>query len=421
MRPLLSALLALSLLLVVNADAADTGHEPASVPGWLNLHGHNLLTPEFYEPNSTFELAPLREMIGDAKVVGLGDGTHGTHEFFTVKLRIIDFLVREMDFDTIVLEAPVPQFADLNAYVLGADVDPRAVLQEVAGPTLGYVFWECEEILAVLDWMRAYNQTRGDRPPVQIFGSDNFAQVYAYRDVIDYLDTVDAALAAMARTEYACIGTSHFTTRCRPQATRVRDALLVAEADLIARSSHYDYSIALYNAMTVVNWQNGSILGRDKAMADNVTWLRDRMSTTKRAVFWGHNGHMSRREMDLSITVPTGQHLAEEYGDDYFAIGTMTGGGSFQAWTSVRGQLVRQVKTFAPFGPHSHEANLSRRNALSYILPLRGELPEWLTADLEMNAANASGTLDGSTEVLPTAFDAVAYIPETTPLRMLRP
>jgi erythromycin esterase-like protein len=169
-----------------------------------------------------------------------------------------------------------------------------------------------------------------------------------------------------------------------------------------------------------VNTQRG-FFARDEVMADNVTWLRDNMSTTKRAVFWGHNGHISLREMDLSIAEPTGQYLAGAYGEDYFAIGTMTGGGSFQTWRSVRGQLVRQVMTFNPFGPDSHEANLSRRNALSYILPLRGELPEWLTADLEMNAANASGILDGSTEVLPTAFDAVVYIPETTPLRMLRP
>ncbi|HEY0158394.1 MAG TPA: erythromycin esterase family protein [Thermoanaerobaculia bacterium] len=418
MRQILPSLLALSLLLSVNADPASR-HAPPSVPGWLNIHGHSLLTPEFYGP-APHELAPLREMIGGAQVVGLGDGTHGTHEFFTVKLRIIDFLVREMDFDTIVLEGPVPQFADLNAYVLGADVDPRAVLQEVGGPTLGYVFWECEEILAVLDWMREYNQTRGTRPPVQIFGSDNFGQNYAYHDVIDYLDGVDPGLAATARAEYACIGASHFTTSCGAQATRVRDALLATEAGLIARSSFYDYSIALYNAMTVLNAQSG-IFARDRVMAENVTWLRDRMSTTGRAVFWGHNAHMSRREMDLSVGVPTGEYLAGAYGEDYYAIGTMTGGGSFQTWVSRRGRLVRQVATFQPFGPNSHEASLSRRNALSFILPLRGELPEWLTADLEMNAANASGPGDGSTEVLPTAFDAVVYIPETTPLRMLRP
>lgn len=432
MRRILIVLLALLFLSAANGDAAgrrraarppsnpDAGitRDPATVPGWLQLHGHGLSTTEFYS-SGTAELGPLRNMIGDAKVVGLGDGTHGTHEFYTVKLRIIDFLVREMDFDTIALEAPVPQFADLNAYVLGGNVDPRAVLQEAASANVGYLFWETEEILAVLDWMRAYNRDRGARPPVQIFGADNFAVNYAYHDVIEYLDRVDAALAATARTEYACIGTSHYVSRCTAEATRVRDAMLAAEADLIARSSRYDFQIALYTAMTVVNAQSG-ISGRDRVMAENVTWLRDQMSTTKRAVFWGHNAHMSRTRMDLSIAIPTGQYLAEAYGEDYFAIGTMTGGGSFQAWNSIRGQIVRQVATFNAAGPNTHESFLGQRGTLPYILSLRGELPEWLTANREVNAANLGGTAGGSTEILHEAFDAIVYIPHTTPLRMLR-
>lgn len=431
MRRISLVFLALLLLLSANVDAAARrravrpptnpdafiSQDPSTVPGWLLLHGHTLSTPEYFSTGRA-ELEPLRTMIGDAEVVGLGDGTHGTHEFSAVKLRIIDFLVREMDFDTLILEAPVSHFARLNDYILGGDVDARAVLAEtLAKPDLAYTFWNNAETLAVLDWMRAYNAGRGTRPPLLLFGGDVFGQNYAWQDVVAYLRTVDAALATMAESEYACIGTRTLTGICRDQATRVRDALLAAEADLIARSSRDAFYAALYEATVILNGQDG-FGGRDEGMADNVTWLRDNFSTTKRVIYWAHNGHVSRNRMNLSVGKTTGEFLVERYGDDYFVIGTMTGAGSYHSWNNIRGQLVRQVVTFNPVGPNSHEAYLGQRGTLPFILPLRGELPEWLTAARELNAAPAGGSGAGGTEVLPESFDAIVYIPLTTPFNL---
>jgi erythromycin esterase-like protein len=122
--------------------------------------------------------------------------------------------------------------------------------------------------------------------------------------------------------------------------------------------------------------------------------------------------------MEFSIGKPAGQWLAEAYGDDYFVIGTMTGAGSFHQWNNIRGQLVRQTVTFNTPGPESHETYLGERGTLPYILSLRGELPEWLNTARVMNNSPAGGSVGSQPELLPAAFDAIVYIPRTTPLRL---
>ncbi|HEY0158393.1 MAG TPA: erythromycin esterase family protein [Thermoanaerobaculia bacterium] len=430
MRRTCLLLLALLLLFSTTAGAAKRravrppsnpdviGPDPNTVAGWLAIHGHTLSTPEFFT-TGTAELAPLRGMIGDAEVVGLGDSTHGTHEFYTVKHRVIDFLVREMNFDAVVIEGPVALVARLNEYVLGGDADPRPVLAQTMASPLFYTFWNNEEFLAVVEWMREYNATRGDRTPVQIFGSDTYGQVDSWQHVVAYLRTVDAGLATTAETEYACIGNNPLTRTCTAEATRVHDAMAAAEATLIARSSRHAFHTALYNARMVILGQD-YLSGRDAAMASNVTWVRENFSTSGRVVFWAHNSHVARIPMEFSNGKSSGEFLSQAYGDDYFVIGTMTGSGSFIQWNTVRGQLVDQTVTWGSLGSEQHESYLRQRGSLPYLLPLRGTLPEWLNVPRVLNLSAAGTAISTQPELLPAVFDAVIYIDRTTPMHLLR-
>src|SRR5206468_9052536 len=120
----MAALLGLLLLFLVSPATAQRRHavHPPAVPdttpaGWLANHGYPLS-----------DMEPLRAVIGSATVVGLGDATHGTHEFFDIKLRMIDFLVREMNFTTVGMEGPFVDFNRLNDYILGGSGDPHTIL-----------------------------------------------------------------------------------------------------------------------------------------------------------------------------------------------------------------------------------------------------------------------------------------------------
>jgi erythromycin esterase len=169
------------VLLGATADAArrrsagKPSVDPSTVEGWLLVHATPLVSTELVP--SSADLAALKAIAGPAKVVGLGDGTHGTHEFFTVKLRMIDYLVREMGFDVVALEAPFPLLNRINLYVQGGPGDPRALLGEARD--LYYTFLDAEEILELIEWMREYNLMRGSRPAIEIAGMDVLDQVRA--------------------------------------------------------------------------------------------------------------------------------------------------------------------------------------------------------------------------------------------------
>src|SRR5262245_16373273 len=64
------------------------------------------------------DLAPLRELIGNARVVGLGEATHGTREFFQLKHRLFEFLVSELGFTLFLIEAGFGESLAVNRYVL---------------------------------------------------------------------------------------------------------------------------------------------------------------------------------------------------------------------------------------------------------------------------------------------------------------
>src|SRR5438132_10151361 len=122
MRRYLAGLVA---FLFLAAPAAARGRHRALRPpvsdatpaGWLSNHAYRLDTIE-----------PLRAVVGNAPVIALGDDTHGTHEFFELKLKMIQFLVREMNFRTIGFEVPFAAFNCLNQYMLGAPGDPYTPL-----------------------------------------------------------------------------------------------------------------------------------------------------------------------------------------------------------------------------------------------------------------------------------------------------
>ncbi|MEU6106755.1 erythromycin esterase family protein, partial [Streptomyces flaveolus] len=137
------------------------------------------------------DLRPFGRMVGDARVVGLGEATHSSHEFFTVKHRVFRYLVEEKGFRAFVLEAPWSTGLRLDAYLLRGEGDLKQIMDEEFQGT--YQFWNNAEYRDLLQWMRAYN-IKHPKDPVRFVGDDNgFAGAELYDKV--------SAYAAEARPE----------------------------------------------------------------------------------------------------------------------------------------------------------------------------------------------------------------------------
>src|SRR5690606_24584734 len=100
------------------------------------------------------DLEPLRAALGGVRVVGLGEATHGTREFFLLKHRLLRFLVEEMGFTVLAMEASASAAEALDVYVQGGAGEPERLLAD-----LGFWTWRTREMLAVVEWMRAHNRT----------------------------------------------------------------------------------------------------------------------------------------------------------------------------------------------------------------------------------------------------------------------
>lgn len=114
------------------------------------------------------DLQALRKLIGDARIVSLGEATHGTREIFELKHRLIEFLATDMGFTIFSIEANMPEAYRLNDYVLHGTGDPAELLRG-----LYFWTWNTEEVLDLIRWMREFNasgrgrlQFTGDRKSV---------------------------------------------------------------------------------------------------------------------------------------------------------------------------------------------------------------------------------------------------------------
>ena len=147
-----SALAALLLSLGAVVAAAPPSSAQPPVPA-LERDAHPLRTTE--PQGDLGDLRPVGRMVKDARVVGLGEATHGSHEFFAMKHRVFRYLVEEKGFRSFALEGSWSSGLRLNDYVLHGKGDPRRIMREEFQDI--YSWWNNTDYLNLLTWMRSYN------------------------------------------------------------------------------------------------------------------------------------------------------------------------------------------------------------------------------------------------------------------------
>lgn len=328
----------------INTDfEAGSEASDASVD-WLKAHVAALTGATAAAPAA--ELAPFTAMVGGARVVGLGEGTHGTSEFFSLKDRLIRHLVTTMGFTRFGIEATAPEADAVNRYVTGQSDASAAALVD------GLYFWtvDAQEVVDVIEWMRQYNAGVPAAQQVQFFGIDMQYPGGAIDSVEGFVARVDPARASYVTSRIDCIrpfrnnGPLYKTSRAIYAAKSASDKQACATAlaevrELIATTSAYKaaeparYEAALHSARLIQQFESmiapassfASSVARDKAMAENAQWILDQAGSSAKLVIWAHNDHVTRAAGAM------GGILEQTYGTDYVNVGFTFGTGSFYA------------------------------------------------------------------------------------------
>jgi erythromycin esterase-like protein len=182
-RCLLAALCGVVSVLCV-AQVAQTSTEGQSAVAWACQNAIPFKTVE--AGNGFVDMEPLDKVVGDARIVGLGEATHGTHEFFQLKHRMIEYLATRKGFTIFSIEASMPEAYRLNDFVLRGEGDPKQLLK-------GMYFWtwNTEEVLDMILWMREFNKS--GKGKIEFTGFDMQSPQVPMETVRDFLLAHDPA------------------------------------------------------------------------------------------------------------------------------------------------------------------------------------------------------------------------------------
>jgi erythromycin esterase-like protein/predicted phosphoribosyltransferase len=325
----------------------------------------------------------LEELIGDARIVLIGESSHGTHEFYEARAAITKWLIEEKGFCAVAAEADWPDAYRVNRYVRGLGEDKSADEALSGFERFPAWMWRNTVVSDFVDWLRAYNRLHENngRRQAGFYGLDLYSLHRSMHEVITYLDTIDPKAAARARERYSCFdhtsaddGQAYgFSAAfgagpsCENQAIEQlvdfqRNALAYARRDGLLAEDELFY--AQQNAQTVRNAEvyyramfSGRVTSwnlRDKHMAQTLEALLTHLDRhhdvqdvpAARIVVWAHNSHVGdarATEVWADGQLTLGQLARQRYGKHSRLIGFSTYAGTVTAASEWGGVAERKA------------------------------------------------------------------------------
>jgi erythromycin esterase-like protein len=405
---------------------------------------------------SSTDYDSLLNLIGDARIVLIGEATHGTHEFYRERSRITRELIDRKGFGAVAVEADWPDAYRVNRYVRGQGNDQSA--EESLRDFIRFPawMWRNADVLAFLEWLHARNRAqRYDQTKVGFYGLDLYSLRASMEAVVAYLDTVDPQAAAAARYRYSCFDIhesggqryGHSVLRnvaaaCEDEVVAQLTDLRNRQEDLLARDGWLaadEYFFAERNAHLVLNAERyyremyrGHVSSwniRDTHMAETLYALASHLQQgdgTSRIVVWAHNSHVGdarATEMGVRGEINIGQLARELWSDEVFTIGFTTHHGRVTAASEWGAPAER--KRVRPALSGSYEAAFHEMQEPTMLIPTQAPGNAALS-DLRLERAigviyrpETERTSHWFHTDIRAQFDAVIHIDSTTALRPL--
>jgi protein-L-isoaspartate(D-aspartate) O-methyltransferase len=347
------------------------------------------------------DLGPILERIGDARLVLLGEATHGTSEFYRFRARLTRELVLRRHFNVVAVEADWPDAARVDRYVRHLPQSPgEAAASESAFTRFPTWMWRNHEFLEFVEWLRTHNAAHERERQVTLCGLDLYSLYRSIAAVLRYLQDIDPEAAAVARLRYGCLtpwesdpalyGRAALTRRfaiCERDVVSTLVALLRHRLDYAERDGERFFD-ALHNARLVAAAEGyyrimyygsrDSWNLRDRHMFETLQLVLATHGATARAVVWEHNSHVGdaeATEMAARGEINVGHLARQTYGNRAFLVGFGTHRGTVAAAHEWDGPL--QVMSVRPSHRDSYERIFHDSEVAACHLALREpERPE---------------------------------------------
>ncbi len=306
-----------------------------------NIKAHAIPISTDPDDTATFsDMQPLKQILSNRRIVSMGEATHGSHEFFAMKHRMLEFLVKEMGFRVFAIEANFTECRAINDYVLYGKGDAKKV---IAG--MYFWTWNTTEVLKMVEWMRNYNIGKSLAEQVKFYGFDM---------------AMDRVARVMVRSKLIKLDSGYYTTHFR-----ALDSLKIRPANFakFSKSQYDDIKSLLRDIQVYITAQDANLVKlfsrdevdylnrdarlleqcldedqaaggrfdmkggrvRDRCMAENVEWILNHEGPNSKMMIWAHNGHINK------IPECMGGYLKDSLKDQYYAIGFDFNKGGFRS------------------------------------------------------------------------------------------
>lgn len=346
------------------------------------------------------DLETVVSAVAPATYVLIGEATHGTHEFYRMRMEITKRLIADHGFAAVAIEGDWPDAYGVHRYVMGADgsdaVDALAGFRRFPA-----WMWRNADVLDFVGWLRTFNDGLPARRKAGFLGLDLYSMYGSMQAVIAYLESVNPDAARRARERYACFDRFGedaqtyareaglgLSDPCRAEA--LEQLLEMQRRSLTA--SHTDGEelerefVAEQNAFVVVGAEEyyrrmldadiSSWNLRDRFMFETLVRLTPHLAQRRgqraRIVIWAHNSHVGdarATSMGAQREFNIGQLVRQAYPDETKLIGFSTAEGTVTAASGWDGEAER--KTLRPPQPGSWEELFSSTGVEKFSLDLR--------------------------------------------------
>jgi len=297
------------------------------------------------------ELEVLDYMSG-CRVVGLGEATHGTKEFFQLKHRIFRYLVENHGFKIFAFECDMGESYYVDNFVTKGKGDIDYIMKNI----MHFWTWRTIEVKHLLLWMREYNEYKSDEDKIHFIGVDCQYLTYQSDIILNYYNKTDVELTEdclqfLTKIDKEPWELFEFYTEMtldeKEEIDQNVDNLLTKFEDsrneLISASSEFEYQFVKQIALNIKQVNDGFYFGthgdpgnfRDAYMAENTLWTSDLLGENTKVALWAHNEHVK----NCGTTGAMGFHLKNALKEKYQIIGFSFSVGSFTAYKKENGEI----------------------------------------------------------------------------------
>ncbi|MEC0225823.1 erythromycin esterase family protein [Paenibacillus alba] len=372
------------------------------------------------------DLKPLKDMIGNATYVGLGEATHGSSEIFMMKHRLVKYLVTELGFTNFGIEEDWGNGLKLNEYIQTGKGNPREFLK---------LLYPTDEIVAMVEWMREYNSDPVHKKKIQFIGLDlKMLDQTVFDKVINYVKKHHPDLLPEVEQSYKELSSvagnlqeyMKLTTEVKEK-HKANAQKVVKLLEDKTKSSHETGSLELawvkgttkvianFTKMMIPADYPSMVKLHDQFLAEHAVWAEEQFGG--KTMVWGHNIHIAKGVItEKWYPKVAGEFLKERVGDQYVAIGTTTTEGKFTAFSEdkIAADTIQRNENSSNymFGQVPYD---------QFLLDLRklnGAAQQWVKEKQPF--------LDGIAQIIPNEpqyynvslkeqFDIMVHIQKTTP------